>query len=140
MICPSLEDLSDWEFPAGLVGTSFEFSQSCVFIFGYLIVRTMCGVRFPSSERGFHGNNYCKRFTTQVHPASFPPLHDLICSGTRMTRSYQKHDMLESTQHTRFAHIWNEIVEAMREEDIISNSEREQVLEMVFVVLQRGKD
>lgn len=57
-----------------------------------------------------------------------------------MTRSYQKHDMLESTQHTRFAHIWNEIVEAMREEDIISNSEREQVLEMVFVVLQRGKD
>lgn len=30
----------------------------------------------------------------------------------------------KTTQHTRFAHIWNEIVDAMREEDIISYGEK----------------
>lgn len=29
--------------------------------------------------------------------------------------------------HTRFAHVWNEIVDAMREEDILSNRERLQL-------------
>lgn len=47
--------------------------------------------------------------------------------------------MLESTQHTRFAHIWNEVVDAMREEDIISNSERDQVRSSLpFFMLERS--
>lgn len=35
--------------------------------------------------------------------------------------------MMTATLHTRFAHVWNEIVDAMREEDILSNRERMQV-------------
>lgn len=35
--------------------------------------------------------------------------------------------MKSTTMHTRFAHIWNEIVDAMREEDILSNRERLQL-------------
>ena len=35
--------------------------------------------------------------------------------------------MTEETRHTRFAHIWNEIVDAMREEDILSDKERLQL-------------
>ena len=42
--------------------------------------------------------------------------------------SYLKHEMKSSTLHTRFAHVWNEIVDAMREEDILSNTERSQVM------------
>lgn len=41
--------------------------------------------------------------------------------------SYMKREMKDSTLHTRFAHVWNEIVDAMREEDILSNKERSQV-------------
>lgn len=41
--------------------------------------------------------------------------------------SYLRRDMKSSTLHTRFAHIWNEIVDAMRDEDILSNRERLQL-------------
>lgn len=35
--------------------------------------------------------------------------------------------MKSTTMHTRFAHIWNEIVDTMRDEDILSNRERMQL-------------
>lgn len=35
--------------------------------------------------------------------------------------------MKSTTMHTRFAHIWNEVVDAMRDEDILSNRERLQL-------------
>lgn len=35
--------------------------------------------------------------------------------------------MKSTTMHTRFAHIWNEIVDTMRDEDILSNRERLQL-------------
>ena len=41
--------------------------------------------------------------------------------------SYLTKEMTKSTMHTRFAHVWNEIVDAMREEDILSNDERLQL-------------
>lgn len=41
--------------------------------------------------------------------------------------SYLKREMGSTSLHTRFAHIWNEIVDAMRDEDILSNQERLQV-------------
>eukprot|EP00903_Cladosiphon_okamuranus_P007590 g7363.t1 len=40
---------------------------------------------------------------------------------------YLKQEMKTTTMHTRFAHIWNEIVDAMREEDILSETERRQL-------------
>ncbi|CBJ30457.1 1,3-beta-glucan synthase, family GT48 [Ectocarpus siliculosus] len=41
--------------------------------------------------------------------------------------NYLKREMQSTTMHTRFAHVWNEIVDAMREEDILSNRERLQL-------------
>ncbi|CAM9463390.1 unnamed protein product, partial [Hapterophycus canaliculatus] len=41
--------------------------------------------------------------------------------------NYLKREMKNTTLHTRFAHVWNEIVDAMREEDILSNRERLQL-------------
>ncbi len=41
--------------------------------------------------------------------------------------SYLKEELTKPTLHTRFAHIWNEIVDAMRTEDILSDKERLQL-------------
>ncbi|CAM9689894.1 unnamed protein product, partial [Ectocarpus fasciculatus] len=41
--------------------------------------------------------------------------------------NYLKREMQSTTMHTRFAHVWNEVVDAMRDEDILSNRERMQL-------------
>lgn len=52
----------------------------------------------------------------------------------RQQNSYLKREMMTATLHTRFAHVWNEIVDAMREEDILSDRERMQVLVLLVLV------
>lgn len=65
-------------------------------------------------------------FTPDVAPPHvFECINRMASLG--IAPSYLRKEMKSTTMHTRFAHIWNEIVDAMREEDILSERERRQL-------------